>query len=247
MHPINKLLQPLGVYIGRVSPVPAAFRKQYAADYAKMRQNLRGFQVFQEMYYEIGAHPEAWGSYECRFVATHAARLKPANILDIGSYRLFIIGLLGAYNVTTLDVRSRQAATANETVVVSDAKQLALPDATFDMVTALCAIEHFGLGRYGDEFDENGDVKAMREFIRVLRPGGHLIFSLPVTQGRAAIAFNAHRIYTLEMARDLCASLQPKEELFYSVGLRRMCSEEELVSVPTKWDVYLGCWQKPLD
>lgn len=246
MHPINKLLKPLGVYIGRADRVPAAFRKQYTVDYERMRQNKRGFQVFREMYYETGAHPEVWGSYECRFVASHAAQLHPSNILDIGSYRLFILGLLGAYDVTTIDVRSREAATPNEKVVVSDAKQLALADASFDMVTALCAIEHFGLGRYGDEFDEDGDIKAVREFIRVLRPGGHFIFSLPITRGSPAIAFNAHRIYALKMARDLCSGLQPKDELFYSVGLRRMCSEDELASAPTEWDVYLGCWQKPL-
>ncbi len=244
MHPINFLLRPFHMHLRRNTGLPAAFLPQYKSDLARMKQNSRGFEVFPEGYYEVGEHPEPWGSAECRFAAKHIARVHPTEILDIGSYRLFILGLLGDYKVTTIDVRRREQATANETVVVSDAKQLALPDKSFDTVTALCAIEHFGLGRYGDEYDETGDLKAVREFIRVLKPGGRLVFSIPFTRGHAAIAFNAHRIYTQQMVRDFCAGLTPEGEEYYSIELARPCSFEEVTSAPTKWDIYLGCWRK---
>jgi SAM-dependent methyltransferase len=54
-------------------------------------------------------------------------------------------------------------------------------------------VEHVGLGRYGDPLDYDGDLKACAELSRVLRPGGRLLFVVPV--GKARIQFNAHRVY----------------------------------------------------
>lgn len=54
-------------------------------------------------------------------------------------------------------------------------------------------IEHVGLGRYGDSLDPQGSVKAARELVRVLTPGGRLLLSTPV--GRERVQFNAHRIF----------------------------------------------------
>ena len=60
--------------------------------------------------------------------------------------------------------------------------------------------EHVGLGRYGDELDPEGDVKAMSELSRVLARGGSLLFVVPV--GKPRIRFNAHRIYSFEQVMD---------------------------------------------
>jgi len=54
-------------------------------------------------------------------------------------------------------------------------------------------IEHIGLGRYGDPLDPEGDLKALKELIRVLKRGGDLLLVVPV--GRKRVQFNAHRIY----------------------------------------------------
>ena len=45
-------------------------------------------------------------------------------------------------------------------------------------------------------------------WVRVLKPGGHLIFSTTITRARPAIGFNAHRIYSYEMLREFCAGLR---------------------------------------
>ncbi len=103
--------------------------------------------------------------------------------------------MLAGYKVTTLDVRPRDSRLENETIVTSDAKKLDIPSDSFDMVVSLCTLEHFGLGRYGDEFDLDGDKKAFNEMIRVLKPGGRLVFSTTVTRSTPSLAFNAHRIY----------------------------------------------------
>lgn len=75
-----------------------------------------------------------------------------AKILDIGSYRDFLLGILTTREVTTIDVRARQTLLKNEKIYTADAKSLPFEDNSFDMVLSLCTLEHVGLGRYGDEF-----------------------------------------------------------------------------------------------
>jgi SAM-dependent methyltransferase len=62
-----------------------------------------------------------------------------------------------------------------------------------DVVAIISTLEHVGLGRWGDPLDPQGDVKAMREAWRVLRPGGHVVLTIPY--GHPAVVFNLHRVY----------------------------------------------------
>ena len=244
MHPINILLNHVGIRVSPAAKVPGEFKRNYKRLLKEAAKNSRGFEVFPEMYYDLGSHPVEQVNFELGFAAQLLSELKPATILDIGSQRHWIIGLLAHYRVTTVDVRQRTSELKNETVVTCDAKELKLPDHSFDVVTSLCALEHFGLGRYGDDFDMDGDKKAMAEMIRVLKSGGHLIFSTSITRYRPAIAFNGHRIYSHQMIKDLCANLVCVQEKFYSPKLERFCPLEEVRAEPKCWDVYLGCWKK---
>lgn len=63
----------------------------------------------------------------------------------------------------------------------------------FDSVSCMHVVEHIGLGRYGDQLDANGDLRALANLRRMLAPGGRLLFVVPV--GRPMVCFNAHRIY----------------------------------------------------
>ncbi|MDE3055118.1 MAG: DUF268 domain-containing protein [Verrucomicrobiota bacterium] len=63
----------------------------------------------------------------------------------------------------------------------------------FDVVVSISSYEHDGLGRYGDLLDPNGDLKAMEECKRMLKPNGILILAVPV--GPDLLVWNAHRIY----------------------------------------------------
>ena len=67
-------------------------------------------------------------------------------------------------------------------------------------------IEHIGLGRYGDPIDPQGDLKAIKELVRVTKPGGDLLFVTPV--GKQRIEFNAHRVYSFEQIIEYFAPLQ---------------------------------------
>ncbi len=203
-----------------------------------------GFYIFAEPIFEEGDHPQNFIDYECAFAAHHIKRTQPQSILDIGSYRHFIMGLLAHFSVTTLDIRKRQKLVAGETILTGDAREVPFPDNYFDLVLSLCALEHFGLGRYGDPLDGHADQKAFAEMKRVLKRGGQLIFSTTIHRAQPAIAFNAHRIYTYEMIQDLCRGLYCLEEKFYSHQRRSFCSFAEITSDLKWWDVYLGCWEK---
>jgi SAM-dependent methyltransferase len=247
MHSVNALLSLFGLRISRVADftkTPKEFERQYKKQLEELQKDGGRFRVFKEFCYDAGSHPACYMDYECEFAARHLVKNAPRTVLDIGSYRLFVIGVLAGFKVTTLDIRPRVSSLANETIVTSDAKKLAIPTDSIDMVISLCTIEHFGLGRYGDEFDLNADRKAFDEMIRVLKPGGMLMFSTTITRGAPSIAFNAHRIYDYAMIREFCTRLVCVEEGFFSNKLEGACSFEQVVDGPGAWDVYCGCWGK---
>ena len=244
MHPINRLLNNFGLRLAFVRRMPGTFKKEYRRRYAELKRNNKGFDVFKEIYYEVGSHPMQHSDFELAFASGLIAKYEPERILDIGSWRYWIIGLLAHYNVTTIDVRDRRPVMDNETVVTSDAKELRLQADTFDAVTSVCALEHFGLGRYGDDFDLDADRKAIREWTRVLKPGGHLIFTTQITRGQPSIGFNGGRIYNYDMIRLLCTGLTCIEEKFFNKDLEGFCRLEEVRAKPKHWDVYCGCWSK---
>lgn len=66
-------------------------------------------------------------------------------------------------------------------------------EAAYPSVSCLHALEHFGLGRYGDSIDPNGHRAGFAAVAALVRPGGTLYVSVPI--GRPIVAFNAHRIF----------------------------------------------------
>jgi hypothetical protein len=62
-----------------------------------------------------------------------------------------------------------------------------------DSLSCLHALEHFGLGRYGDPVDPKGHLRGFHSLIKLLKPAGIFYLSFPI--GRPAIEFNAHRIF----------------------------------------------------
>ncbi len=63
----------------------------------------------------------------------------------------------------------------------------------FDQVWSFSALEHDGLGRYGDPLSPTADFAAMDKFCSYLNKNGFLIFSVPI--GKDLVIFNAGRIY----------------------------------------------------
>ncbi len=64
-----------------------------------------------------------------------------------------------------------------------------------DSVSSLHAIEHFGLGRYGDRLSFYGHIAGLKNLYCLLKPQGKLYLSVPV--GPQRIEFNAHRVFSV--------------------------------------------------
>lgn len=62
-----------------------------------------------------------------------------------------------------------------------------------DSLSCLHAIEHFGLGRYGDPIDPQGYELGIANMAQLLQPGGKFYLSAPIGQER--VEFNANRVF----------------------------------------------------
>ncbi|WP_298012833.1 DUF268 domain-containing protein [uncultured Aquabacterium sp.] len=119
----------------------------------------------------------------------------PKRHVDVGS-RIdgFIAHLLCFRAVEVLDIRHLDSRVAGLTFRQVD--MMNPPGemmACADSVSCLHALEHFGLGRYGDPVDVDGWLKGLAALSSLLKPGGALYLSVPV--GLPCIEFNAQRIF----------------------------------------------------
>jgi SAM-dependent methyltransferase len=65
-----------------------------------------------------------------------------------------------------------------------------------DSLSCLHALEHFGLGRYGDHVRFDGYVVGLNNLRNILKREGKFYFSVPI--GPQRIEFNAHRVFSLK-------------------------------------------------
>lgn len=118
----------------------------------------------------------------------------PTNHLDIGS-RIdgFVAHLLASREVTVLDIRKLESKIPNLNFMQMDLQYA--PDnlvKSFDSVSSLHSIEHFGLGRYGDLLEIDGHTKGLVNISKLVNPDGYLYISFPI--GESEIQFNQQRI-----------------------------------------------------
>jgi len=64
-----------------------------------------------------------------------------------------------------------------------------------DSLSCLHALEHFGLGRYGDPVIYDGYLLGLNNLTKILKTGGKLYLSVPI--GPQRIEFNAHRVFSV--------------------------------------------------
>jgi len=115
---------------------------------------------------------------------------------DIGSsVSSFIAHLLASgIRVNAIDVRPFRGECENLYSITDDATMLnQFEDDSILSLSALCSLEHFGLGRYGDPVDPEACFKCFAQIQKKLKKGGKLFISVPVGQER--VEFNAHRVF----------------------------------------------------
>ena len=122
------------------------------------------------------------------------AELNPSEHHDVGSRFDGFVGLATAIcPVVCYDIRPPNFLLPRLEFRLGSILKLPASNNSIRSLSCLHVAEHIGLGRYGDDLDPNGTVKALKELMRVLAPGGQLLFSIPV--GRERVCFNSERIW----------------------------------------------------
>jgi SAM-dependent methyltransferase len=139
--------------------------------------------------------------YHPAWAARIVKEINPGKHIDISS-TLHFCSILSAFIKTEFyDYRPAMLNLDNLYSGKADLTDLHFETNSIESLSCMHTIEHVGLGRYGDPLDPEGDVKAINEIKRVVKPGGSILFVTPV--GEPRIMFNAHRIYAPSMIIEL--------------------------------------------
>lgn len=131
-------------------------------------------------------------------VAQRIFQKVPDKHVDIGSrVETFVAHVATFRLIEVLDIRELVSKTKNIIFRQCDFTKLPIDLVEYcDSVSCLHALEHFGLGRYGDQLDINGHLRGFDSLYKILKPGGILYLSFPI--GTERIEFNAHRVFGVE-------------------------------------------------
>ncbi len=151
--------------------------------------------------------------YQDCWAASKIFLLNPDKHVDIGS-SLKTIGIISQFVKTDMvDIRQIPVSLPNLEFIKGSILDLPYEDNSIQSLSSLCVIEHIGLGRYGDEIDPEGTLKAVNELKRVLAVEGVLLISLPI-DAKDKIYFNAHRAFTRESIIKMFDGLKLIEEKY---------------------------------
>ena len=131
-------------------------------------------------------------------IARRIHEATPQTHLDVGSRIDGFVAHVAAFrSIKVLDIRPMIQRIPNVEFVQADIMGDLPPSliSSTDSLSCLHALEHFGLGRYGDPVDYDGYLKGLDNLLRLLRPGGTLYLSVPI--GPKRIEFDAHRVFSM--------------------------------------------------
>lgn len=155
---------------------------------------------------EVNSHPvEPHYLYHPAWAARKLIQYGIEEHYDFGSVQAFATMASAFTKIILHDFRAPHILLSGLTCRSCDLMKLDYASDSLPSVSCMHTIEHIGLGRYGDSLNPEGDRIATRELVRVLQPGGILIFVVPVGQSR--LQFNGHRIYSFEQVLDMLRPL----------------------------------------
>jgi SAM-dependent methyltransferase len=175
-------------------------------NYYKLKNQLNGnndfkitnfYPIFSDRFESSGVMSGHY-FHQDLLVAKKIYKNNPIRHIDIGS-RIdgFVAHVAIFRNIEIFDIRYQNSIVENIKFCQLDLMQpidKSLLNCT-DSLSSLHAIEHFGLGRYGDEVNFDGHLKALDNIYKMLKPNGKFYFSTPI--GKQRIEFDAHRVFNL--------------------------------------------------
>lgn len=176
-------------------------------------------------------------------VARRVFANNPARHLDIGS-RIdgFVAHVATFRKIEIIDIREQASKVAN--ISFRKADLMLLPEDmidSYESISTLHAIEHFGLGRYGDPIDYFGHEKAITNITKILKKNGKLYFATPI--GEQRIEFNSQRVFSVRYLYDLFSTdfivdsfsfVDYKGDLFENVEITEK-------GINSNYGCYYGC------
>ena len=176
----------------------------FIADYLQLRKQVKDDKFKVSFYpilddkYKQGGTAKGHYFHQDLLVARKVYKANPKRHLDVGS-RVdgFIAHLATFRKVIIIDIRELESNVENIEFIQADMMNIKedLVESC-DSISCLHALEHFGLGRYGDPLDIDGHLKGFENIYHMLAPKGIFYFSVPI--GPQRIEFNAHRVFSIE-------------------------------------------------
>lgn len=189
------LSQQLGLDLRRLLRAPLGAVK-YLRDLSTFSRSNRYKLRFQPCLHDWWEQAGAVGTeyfWQDLVVARMIHEAAPRRHIDVGS-RLdgFVAHVasfreIEVFDVRPLDVQIPGVKFQQADMMKGDGLQAGIADS----VSCLHAIEHFGLGRYGDTIQQDGSSLGIANLAKILESGGTLYLSCPV--GADEVFFNAHR------------------------------------------------------
>ena len=206
-------------------------------------QIKRAMPIYSDRFDEAGV---AIGHYfhQDLIVARDIHDRSPLRHIDVGSAIYGFVSHVAAFReIEVLDVRSVSAVIPGITFKQADLMNLQLEYVnSTDSLSCLHALEHFGLGRYGDQIEYEGWQKGLSNLTSMLVKGGILYLGVP-TGSIQRVEFNAHRVFSLPFLRDYLKASYSFEELSFidDEGTLQSNIDPYSEEASNSFDAHYGC------
>lgn len=199
----KKILSPknLQIYLNNYGAYECSFFSEDLAKYQERNtrssfaiENANNRPIITDKYDDMGTVDGSF--WESVWVASRIRENMPAEHFDIGSRLNGFLSIIIAMGIPlkVIDVRPFPVQIDGMETIVDDATELReFADGSIMSLSAVSSLEHFGLGRYGDEVDPEACFKCFGNIQKKMRRGGKLYITVPI--GRERCCFNAHRVF----------------------------------------------------
>lgn len=179
---------------------------RYVRDFLRFRAGYAGrielLPCLQD-WYEDGGATKLEYFWQDLLVARSIFEAEPEKHVDVGSLVAGFVAHVASFReIEVFDVRPISTQIPGVTFKQADLMQPVAGMANYcDSLSCLHALEHFGLGRYGDPIDPEGFKRGLANMAALLRKDGVFYLSVPI--GVERVEFNGQRVIDPRVMIDL--------------------------------------------
>ena len=207
-------------------PIYSLSERSTANNNNNSRSSNSGFKRLDIHNLLVGITSERLVEYE--FVARNlVSSKKQAAILDIGSGSSLLAKAIGELGKGKWQVFRIDIAESNCDARM-DARMTGFRKEVFSQVICISTIEHIGIGINSGDDDEDGDLKTVKEILRILKKGGSAIISVPYGKIKKLNyrVYDRHALSRLVAVDNEEFSVAAKKEFYcYDAGKWKRCSQ----------------------